>query len=145
MAKSRRNSIENMFAKKGSVQPQKKEVVEESIMLDPEETIDKVEEIQKEPTVPEYKEEVIEENTITQEDTTEEVKKAPPKKKETNENVSSNIESLFTKKKKEKGKQQSIYFKKDVYDFCNGIAERYELGISDVVNELIASIMEDAE
>ena len=137
MAKTRRNSIENMFAKKGSVQPQKKEIVKEEVQIqEPEETKEEavvVNEIVKteEPTI-EVEEEIIEES-----------KEILPKE-EVKEPAPSNIDTLFNKqKKKKRGHQQTIYFKKDVYDFCNEIAERYEIGMSDVVNKLISSIMEE--
>ena len=127
MAKTRRNSIENMFAKKGSVQPQKKEVVEEAVQEPIEE--------KPEEKVAEKKEHVEEVVVVTNE---ENIDKDEPK-----ENISPSIDNIFNKTKRERGKQQTIYFKKEVYDFCNEISEKYEVGISDVVNKLILSIMED--
>lgn len=166
MAKTRRSSIENMFAKKGGVQPQKKETVkeepqiqepEEVVAKAPVETEDRVEvEATKKTAVKEVKEpEVVEEVEAEEpkEETKEEPKAEPktePKKKpseKSEEKVSrpAAIDNLFTKKKKERGHQQTVYLKKEVYDFCNEIAETYEIGMSDVVNKLILSIMEDAE
>ena len=127
MAKTRRNSVENIFAKKGDVQPQKKEVVEEVVQEPIEE--------KPEEKVAEKKEHVEEVVVVT---TEENIDKDEPK-----ENISPSIDNIFNKTKRERGKQQTIYFKKEVYDFCNEISEKYEVGISDVVNKLILSIMED--
>lgn len=142
MAKTHRNSVENMFAKKGSVQPQKKEIVKE----DPEGS-KASEEIQAEPITveeePKEKPEEIKEES--KEIPKEEPKEETGEKNEPKTNKPSNIDNLFAKKKKERGHQQTIYFKKEVYDFCDDIAERYELGMSDVVNKLILSIMEESE
>ena len=163
MAKTRRSSIENMFAKKGGVQPQKKETVKEEPQIQepkevvakaPVETEDRVEvEAAKKTAVkePEAVEEVKAEEP--KEETKEEPKaetKTEPKEKpsEKSEEKTSRpvaIDSLFTKKKKEKGHQQTVYLKKEVYDFCMEIVETYEIGMSDVVNKLILSIMNDEE
>lgn len=145
MAKSRRNSIENMFANKGSIQPQKKESITiETIPDEPEEkTIDTIDEV-KTVTVAQPEEHKDEDNEAiisgAESETLDNIEKVEIREKEA---IPANIENLFNKKKKERGKQQSVYLKKEVYDFCNDIAERYEIGISDVINKLILSIMND--
>lgn len=151
MAKTRRSSIDNMFAKKGSVQPQKKEIIKEEPQVQEPEKIEV-----KEATEVEEKivEEVVEETEIKEPETVEPIKieepktesiKKPAEKKEQKVNRPAAIDNLFTKKKRERGHQQTIYLKKEVYDFCNEIAEQYEIGMSDVVNKLILSFMEDIE
>lgn len=145
MAKSRRNSIENMFANKGSIQPQKKESITiETIPNEAQEkTIDTIDEV-KTVTVAQPEENKDEDNepiiSGSESETLDNIDKVEIREKE---NIPTNIENLFNKKKKERGKQQSVYLKKEVYDFCNDIAERYEIGISDVINKLILSIMDD--
>lgn len=60
------------------------------------------------------------------------------------DNISKQISSKIDKipwKKKENGKAQSVYLKKEVFDFCNSIAEDYNIGISEVINTLILDIM----
>ena len=138
MAKTRRSSVDNMFAKKGSVQPQKKDVSKE----EPVEQNHSIEETKEVGTT--EKEDVIEEVKVTEEQKVEESIKEKPVKKQVKKNRSSNIDGLFGKKK-QNGKSQSVYLKKEVYDFCNGIAEDYQIGMSDVINKLILSIMEENE
>lgn len=145
MAKSRRNSIENMFANKGSIQPQKKESITIETIPDEaqEKTIDTIDEVNT-VTVAQPKEHKDEDNEAiisgSESETLDNIDKVEIREKEA---IPANIENLFNKKKKERGKQQSVYLKKEVYDFCNDIAERYEIGISDVINKLILSIMND--
>lgn len=145
MAKSRRNSIENMFANKGSIQPQKKESITIETIPDEaeEKTIDTIDEV-KTVTVAQTEEHKDEDNepiiSGSESKTLDNIDKVEIREKEA---IPANIENLFNKKKKERGKQQSVYLKKEVYDFCNDIAERYEIGISDVINKLILSIMDD--
>ncbi len=146
MAKSRRNSIENMFANKGSIQPQKKESITiETPDEAQEKTIDTIDEV-KTVTVAQPEEHKDEDNepiiSESESETLDNIDKVEIREKET---IPANIENLFNKKKKVRGKQQSVYLKKEVYDFCNDIAERYEIGISDVINKLILSIMDDAQ
>lgn len=166
MAKTRRSSVDNMFAKKGSVQPQKKDTPkEETIEL--KEPIEQ--EIKEETQEPEAKEpeahkaqtdvserSVTEETPVTEKEETpkeievaeepkiEQPKKEPPVKKKTKSSRPSNIDGLFGKKK-ENGRTQSVYLKKEVYDFCNDIVQEYGIGMSEVINKLILSIMNDNE
>lgn len=150
MAKTRRNSIENMFAKKGSVQPQKKTVVQEEqpVIEAVEETVEPVVEeapVEKAEVKESKKVETVKAETPKEviDEPKKEVKKEVKEKRETKVSRPASIDNLFGSKKKERGKQQTIYFKKEVYDFCNDIAEQYEIGMSDVVNKLIQSIMEE--
>lgn len=139
MAKTRRNSVENMFAKKGSVQPQKKDVVKEEPQIQETKDIEKVAVKEAEETL-----EDISPIEFIAEEKKEEIVEEPPKKEDSKEIAPASIDNLFNKqKKKGRGKALSIYFTKEVYDFCSDIAERYELGMSDVVNKLITSIIED--
>lgn len=153
MGNKRRTSVENMFANKGSVQPQKKGLIKEEPKNDiPEKTKVKEEIIEEETVAEEIIQESISEmiddkgseivEPIKTEQIHEEVKEGEVKN-EPKETVPANIDSLFSKKKKERGKQQTVYLKKEVYDFCNDIAEKYELGMSDVINKLILSLMEE--
>ena len=130
MAKSRRSSVENMFSNKGSVQPQKKEASVEKA--------DKTSSsaIMTEPT----SEEPVPAPTLE-----EEMSKTPEKKttkKTSLKSTSPNMDELF-KKKKGKGTQRTIYLNKKVNDFCEEICGKYELGISEVINRLIESIIEE--
>ena len=136
MAKIRRSSVDNMFAKKGSVQPQKKDTPKEHI---DQESIIKQDE--KEISIPEN-EHKIEDIPVTETSQIEESAKEKVSKKPTKKATS--IDGLFGKKK-ENGKAQSVYLKKEVYDFCSGIAEDYQIGMSDVINTLILSIMNNNE
>lgn len=134
MAKSRRSSVDNMFAKKGSVQPQKKDTPKEPI---DQESIIKQDEV----TIPEN-EHKIEDIPVAETSRIEESAKEKVSKRHTQK--TSSIDGLFGKKK-ENGKAQSVYLKKEVYDFCSGIAEDYQIGMSDVINTLILSIMNNNE
>ena len=135
MAKSRRSSVDNMFAKKGSVQPQKKDTPKEHIDQE------SIKQDEKEVSIPENEHKIedipVAETLQTEESTKEKVSKKPTKK-------ATSIDGLFGKKK-ENGKSQSVYLKKEVYDFCSGIAEDYQIGMSDVINTLILSIMNNNE
>lgn len=66
------------------------------------------------------------------------------KEQDISKQISSKIDKIPWKKK-ENGKAQSVYLKKEVFDFCNSIAEDYNIGISDVINTLILSIMNNNE
>lgn len=62
------------------------------------------------------------------------------KEQDISKQISSKIDKISWKKK-ENGKAQSVYLKKEVFDFCNSIAEDYNIGISEVINTLILDIM----
>ena len=133
MGKSRRNSSENMFSNKGSVQAQKKEIVVDDIQISKEINREDIEVVTSNEN---------ETNTHAEEEI-EVFSGEVLDKTEIKESVSLKVDNLFTNTKKERGRQQTIYFQKKVYDYCNGIAEKHEIGISDVVNKLILTIMEE--
>ena len=146
MAKSKRTSLDNMFGNKGKVQPQKKDAVPVSL---PENNSPEPIEAAKEDidvTIPEpEKPSANTENSVNEASSTESNHKDTEKKttkRSTSDPKKSDIDKLF-KKKKEKREQRTIYFKKEVYKFCDGIAKEYGLGLSDVVNRLIESFLEE--
>ena len=145
MAKSKRTSLDNMFGNKGKVQPQKKDAAPIPMPVEKTEPVEPAKE-ENVPTIPEPEnantdaEESVKDTPSQESKPSEPEKKAP--KKTSSEPKKTDIDKLF-KKKKEKGEQRTIYFKKDVYEFCDGIAKEYGLGLSDVVNRLIESFLEE--
>lgn len=133
MAKTRRGSVENMFAKKGNVQPQRKDPVIES----PKEAAEPVA-----VNEPSLQEEIQPEQIQTIDKKPKASERKQPQKTSEHPRTSTNMDELF-KKKKGRGAQKTVYFNKEVNDFCEGLCKKYNLGISDVVNRLIESIMED--
>lgn len=57
-------------------------------------------------------------------------------------NNKSSLDNLFIGKgKTDRGIAHSVYFRKDVSEFCNKQCEKYNVSFSDVVNLLIQQIM----
>ena len=52
------------------------------------------------------------------------------------------LDDMFSKKKSEKGKTKSIYFEKEVYDYCQQVADSYGASFNHVVNRLLRESME---
>ena len=53
-----------------------------------------------------------------------------------------NTGNIFSKQKKEHGVQQSVYLKKEVYDYCQRISEEHGIKFSDVINTIVLEYME---
>ena len=85
----------------------------------------------------------VEEQVVKQREETkaaaEEIKKTIVKQAAKKDN---SLDSMFTKKKSEKGKNKSIYFEKEVYDYCQQVADSYGASFNHVVNRLLRESME---
>ncbi len=139
MAKTRRQSTENIFSNKGSVQPQKKTAPKKE-----EKPVEPVIETEENSTVSVSEEAEVKEEVPAKEAVkpTEVTAEPVATKTEAAQTKPSNINNLFSKKK-ERGKQQTIYFRKDIYDFCENLATEHELGLSEVVNRLLETFLEE--
>lgn len=145
MANRRRNSVDNMFAQKGSIEPHSKEKM---VMNDvsKQETIEEpTQEVEETARKTELESEEVGNKSIEEIEIDENVnlKDDLINIEKSDENIPDSIDQLFNKKKRLKGRAQSVYLKKEVYDFCYDIANKYGLGISDVINNLILSVMKE--
>ena len=61
---------------------------------------------------------------------------------ETIQKSSKNTSNIFSKQKKEHGVQQSVYLKKEVYDYCERISEKHGIKFSDVINTIVLEYMD---
>lgn len=143
MANIKRTSTDNIFGNKGTVRPRQKsddkptEVMSISDKFDekPEEIVT---EDKPETTVSENKAEP--EKTVR--NTEPEVK--PDTKPEKTLPSKSSLDKIF-KGKRGNGVQRTVYFKKDVFDYCLSISKQYGINLSEVVNKLIEPYMEEDE
>ena len=139
MANVKRTSTDNIFGNKGTVIPKKKvgDVPVEFMSIS-----DKFDEKPQEDVTEEQAEATVSENKI------EEAKPArktePEKKPEKSLPSKSSLDKLF-KGKRGNGVQRTLYFKKDVFDYCLSISKQYGINLSEVVNKLIEPYMEEED
>ena len=68
--------------------------------------------------------------------------KISEKETELKQPTAKNTGNIFSKQKKEHGVQQSVYLKKEVYDYCQSISEEHGIKFSDVINTIVLEYME---
>jgi hypothetical protein len=136
MAKVKRSSTDNIFGNKGTVRPRQKTGADESsqeVMS----ISDKFDEVPEEPVEEDISAEVQnKEETITQSVSTPKNDNKPSEK--------NNLDKIF-KDKKGYGVTKSVYFQKEILDYCNSISKKYGVTFSEVVNKLIETYMSEEE
>lgn len=89
--------------------------------------------------VAEIVEKQVAEQSKAPKNTAEGIKKPATKKAVQKEE---SLDDLFTPKRGEKGKNKSIYFEKDVYEYCQQLADKYNASFNHVVNRLLRASMD---
>lgn len=137
MANIKRTSTDNIFGNKGTVRPRQKtddkptEVMSISDKFD-EQPEEPVKEDKPEAAVSESKSEP--EKPAGKTNAENKPEKTLPSK--------SSLDKIF-KGKRGNGVQRTLYFKKDVFEYCLSISKQYGINLSEVVNKLIEPYMEE--